>query len=114
MAADILSIRGSLKIALSICLSPPEIKTLKKTTIIAIIAFIIPDLPIDSAPETAPISLEVPVRRINWGFEPGYKLIARREPMSAMPIGPVEKVKFIPYGCTNIRVTELPVAEVME
>ena len=65
-------------------------------------------------PETAPISLEVPVRRINWGFEPGYKLIARREPMSAMPIGPVEKVKFIPYGCTNIRLTELPVAEVME
>ncbi|MBQ8370835.1 MAG: glycoside hydrolase family 127 protein [Clostridia bacterium] len=73
---------------------------------------VIGDMPF--APETAAISLEVPVRRINWGFEPGYKLIARREPMSAMPIGPVEKVKFIPYGCTNIRLTELPVAEVME
>ena len=73
---------------------------------------VIGDLPF--APETAPVTLEVPMRRINWGFEPGYKLIARREPLSAMPIAPVEKVKFIPYGCTNIRLTELPVAEVVE
>ena len=66
------------------------------------------------APETAPVWLEVPVCRINWGYETGYRMIAREQPLSAMPIGPVETVKFLPYGCTNIRLTELPTADFEE
>lgn len=66
------------------------------------------------APESAPITLDVPVYRINWGYEPGYKMLAGRRPLSKMPISPKHNVKFIPYGCTNIRLTELPKVEITE
>ena len=63
------------------------------------------------APDAAPCWLEVPVRQINWGWEPLSGLVARAKPLSAMPIGPKKTVRFLPYGCTNIRLTELPMAE---
>lgn len=68
------------------------------------------DLPF--APENAPSVLRVPVRRINWGYETEYRMVARALPLSSMPIGPAETVEFIPYGCTDIRMTEIPVAEI--
>ena len=64
------------------------------------------------APENAPLILRVPVRRINWGYETEYRMVARALPLSSMPIGPAETVEFIPYGCTDIRMTEIPVAEI--
>ena len=67
------------------------------------------DLPF--APENAPVTLEVPVYRINWGYESEYRMIARATPLSAMPVGPLTTAEFIPYGCTNIRLTELPLCE---
>ena len=67
------------------------------------------DLPF--APENAPVTLEVPVYRINWGYESEYRMIAREKPLSAMPVGPLTTVEFIPYGSTDIRITELPLCE---
>lgn len=67
------------------------------------------DLPF--APENAPVTLEVPVYRINWGYESEYRMIARATPLSSMPVGPLTTAEFIPYGCTNIRLTELPLCE---
>ncbi|MBE6724513.1 MAG: hypothetical protein E7576_04840 [Ruminococcaceae bacterium] len=67
------------------------------------------DLPF--APENAPVVLDVPVYRINWGYENEYRMIAREKPLSALPIGPLTTAQFIPYGCTNIRITEVPKAE---
>lgn len=67
------------------------------------------DLPF--APENAPVTLEVPVYRINWGYESEYRMIARATPLSAMPVGPLTTAEFIPYGCTDIRLTELPLCE---
>ena len=63
------------------------------------------------APENAPCWLEVPVSQINWGYEPLSGMVAREKPLSAMPVSPVKTVRFLPYGSTNIRLTELPDAE---
>ncbi len=63
------------------------------------------------APENAPVTLEVPVYPICWGNESGCRLVAAEKPLSARPIGPQTTAEFIPYGSTNIRITELPVAE---
>ena len=62
------------------------------------------------APENAPCWLEVPVSQINWGYEPLCGMVAREKPLSAMPVGPKQTVRFLPYGATNIRLTELPFA----
>jgi hypothetical protein len=62
------------------------------------------DLPY--SPTTAPIRLHVTGRRVEWGLEHGAA--------AAPPAGPagssadVENLVLIPYGCTNLRVTELP------
>ena len=63
------------------------------------------------APESAPCSLEVPAAQINWGYAFPYKMTAREEPLCRMPVAPTKTVRFIPYGCTNIRLTELPMVE---
>ena len=64
-------------------------------------------------PEDAPTWLEVPVYSIDWGYEDGFGYTARHEPRSTCPVDRrVKTVKFIPYGSTNLRLTELPFADV--
>ncbi len=63
------------------------------------------------APENAPVTLEVPVYPIDWGYESGCRLVAAEKPQSAAPVGPLTTAEFIPYGSTNIRITELPLKE---
>lgn len=63
------------------------------------------------SPDASPITLDVPVYPIGWGYEEGYNMIARRIPESTVPTGDIKTAEFIPYGCTNIRLTELPFAD---
>ncbi len=63
------------------------------------------------SPDSAPISLSVPVVPINWGYAEEYGLVARETPISVSPVGEARYVEFIPYGCTDLRLTELPFAE---
>jgi hypothetical protein len=59
------------------------------------------------SPDGAPVSATVKGRKINWGLQHGWA--------GETPISPVrseeqeEDVTLIPYGCTNLRVTEFPV-----
>ena len=58
--------------------------------------------------------MDVPVYRIDWGFEEGYGNVCRHEPRSIIPVDPdggAVHVRFIPYGSTNLRLTELPFAD---
>ena len=57
------------------------------------------------SPESAPVCITTDVVEIEWGFDNGY---CNRLPKSLEPEGIKEKIKMIPYGCTNLRITEIP------
>lgn len=56
------------------------------------------------SPEQSPVEAQVACRRIPWPMEHGAAA-PRPDPT---PEGGVEMVRFIPYGCTCLRMTELP------
>ena len=56
-------------------------------------------------PENPPVTLTITASEIEWGFHDGY---CDPQPSSRMALGPIETIKMIPYGCTNLRLTEFP------
>ena len=64
----------------------------------------------ESAFSTAkpPISMTGSFVEIDWGFDYG---ICHEVPDSRIPISAPKKVKLIPYGCTNLRMTEMPIVK---
>lgn len=60
------------------------------------------------SPDGAPISISAPMVPIDWGMEYG---VCRETPKSREPLGSPEEVLLIPYGCTNLRLTEFPLVE---
>ena len=65
------------------------------------------DGPVPFSPEGAPVQLAVPARRV-----PGWTLERNSAgPVPESPVAtaaPLETVTLLPYGCTNLRVTEFP------
>ncbi|MBQ7096486.1 MAG: glycoside hydrolase family 127 protein [Clostridia bacterium] len=56
-------------------------------------------------PDNPPLSIVAELAEIEWDFNNGH---CDRLPESTEPIGEIEKVRLIPYGCTNLRMTEVP------
>ena len=52
-----------------------------------------------------PVFIPVKVCEIEWGFNNGH---CDRSPVSAKPLGAPEIIRFVPYGCTTLRMTEMP------
>ena len=69
---------------------------------------VVSDMPFDTA--CPPVTLDVPVVPVNWGWLEGYNMIANMVPASVKPEGDVRTMKFIPYGSTTLRLTEIPFA----
>ena len=59
------------------------------------------------SPEGAPTCLRVAVAPIAWESKNG---VCSPYPASAVPTGETRMLEFIPYGCTMLRMTELPMA----
>ena len=57
------------------------------------------------SPKGPPVSLLVPCMPVKWESSGGC---AAPLPASRTAVGPVEIKRFLPYGCTNLRMTELP------
>lgn len=72
--------------------------------------FDLKELPFNEAfsPENPPVTIETEVCEIDWGGAPGQNCVCRETPASRKPISPKMTRTFIPYGCTDLRMTELP------
>ena len=55
--------------------------------------------------EKPPVSITERVAEIEWEFNNGH---CDRLPKSNKPISDIKEVKLIPYGCPNLRMTEIP------
>lgn len=56
-------------------------------------------------PEKPPVKLMVKVKEIEWDFNNGH---CDAEPKSRIPVSGEAYIDMIPYGCTNLRMTEIP------
>jgi DUF1680 family protein len=59
------------------------------------------------SPDGVPVSATVKGRRIDWGLKHGWAAETPVSPVRSEQ--PEEDLTLIPYGCTNLRVTEFPV-----
>lgn len=59
----------------------------------------------ESAP---PVMAEAWLAPVEWGFLRGYTTVADRWPKHRKALGKAKKFTLIPYGCTMLRMTELP------
>ena len=55
-----------------------------------------------------PLQIKADFRRIHWGFERGYLDVCAAMPRSRRPYGEMESLLMQPYGCTTLRMTEMP------
>jgi hypothetical protein len=55
-------------------------------------------------PANAPVSITVNLLPVEWPAENG---VCAENPTSTTPVGTVVKKRLIPYGCTNLRITEM-------
>ncbi len=58
-----------------------------------------------------PLVMEVNAVQIPWNCHPDHRLVCTEKPDSLMPLGEVRKVKFKPYGCTTLRMTQIPLVK---
>ena len=58
--------------------------------------------------ERPPISMTGSFVEIDWGFDNG---LCHQVPDSRVPLTPPQQVRLIPYGCTNLRMTEMPLVK---
>ncbi|MBP5230718.1 MAG: glycoside hydrolase family 127 protein [Clostridia bacterium] len=65
-----------------------------------------PDIPFS---ESKPgMTMEAAVAPVEWHTLRGYRTVADRYPAHRKATGPAERMTFIPYGCSKLRMTELP------
>lgn len=60
------------------------------------------------SPEGAPVIARIPGRKVEWKMENGA---AAAYPEMSWVSDEVEELLLIPYGCTNLRMTEMPIVE---
>lgn len=66
----------------------------------------ISDVPFSS--KKPPVVVKAKVKNIAWGFENGYETVCAKVPESTTPLGEEKEIELYPYGCTKLRMTELP------
>lgn len=69
----------------------------------------ISDIPFSS--EKPPVEIEAFVKKIDWGFEDGYDTVCAKVPQSREAISDRKKIMLYPYGCSKLRMTELPLTD---
>lgn len=57
------------------------------------------------SPEQPPVLLTAHLAPVDWPLEHG---VCAEQPRSAAAIGPIQELDLIPYGCTDLRMTAMP------
>ena len=59
--------------------------------------------------ESAPaVTIRANMKKINWGLKFPYRSICARTPKSRKPISDTKRIELYPYGCSRLRMTEMP------
>ena len=68
------------------------------------------ELPFDApfTPKAPPVALTLPMAKVKWAFPDGR---CAPTPDDRKRLGEAEMLRLIPYGCTNLRMTEMPLLE---
>ena len=69
----------------------------------------ISDIPFSS--ENPPVTIKAKVKNINWGLEDGYETVCAKVPESREAISEEKEIDLYPYGCSKLRMTELPLID---
>jgi len=69
----------------------------------------ISEIPFSS--EKPPITITAKVKNIDWGLEDGYETICSKIPISRVTQGDEKEMLLHPYGCSKLRMTELPLID---
>lgn len=75
-------------------------------------AFTVEEQPISKIPfssKNPAITLKAEMQRINWEYAEDYDSVSAVFPKSRKPIGEIEEKILHPYGCSKLRITEMPV-----
>ena len=64
------------------------------------------DIPFSS--DAPALVIKAKVTPIDWDYSYGYETICKRLPKSKKPIGEERDIELYPYGCTKLRMTEMP------
>lgn len=59
--------------------------------------------------DNSPVTIKVKMRQIDWGVKIPYRSICRKTPKSLAPVSEVQEIGLCPYGCTRLRMTEMPI-----
>ena len=68
----------------------------------------ISDIPFSG--ENPPMVIRAQLQKIEWGLEDGYETVCAKVPQSTVPLSEAEEIRLYPYGCSKLRMTELPFA----
>lgn len=69
--------------------------------------FGVSDIPFSS--RQPPLTIDAHIAPVKWEPADGYETAPAVKPVSSKPIGPVETIRLIPYGCAKLRMTEMPI-----
>ena len=60
--------------------------------------------------QNPPVVIKASVQKIAWGLADGYETVCAKVPASTVPLSEPEEISLHPYGCSKLRMTELPFA----
>ena len=66
----------------------------------------ISDVPFSS--QKPRVKIKAKVKNIDWGLEDGYETVCAKVPESREPVSEEKDIYLHPYGCSKLRMTELP------
>ena len=61
--------------------------------------------------ENPPVMIEASVKKIEWGYHRRFDSVCAKAPKSTKGLSDDIKIELYPYGCSKLRMTELPFAD---